>query len=210
LKEYLINNKKVHVHDNVLSDNIIQRWIKFYEHSAKFSLFATEDSNNKSSSVYFSMPITLKERIEVFEMDDWLPAYLKKFNEACTLSWFNRSYINLMTRGDTASGHVDAIIDPDSDIRYITCLLFLNPYVDHTQDNGFTIEDLYIENKFNRMIVFDGTLFHKPSIPNDDLARLTLYLGFTNRKIKNSYSLEKSLGVKNYWFKTTFNSNSNN
>ena len=57
------------------------------------------------------------------------------------------------------------------------------------------------------MIVFDGTLFHKASIPDDDLVRLTLYLGFNNRKIKNSYNQEKSLGVKNYWFKTTHNSN---
>jgi hypothetical protein len=207
LKEHLINNKKVHVHDNVLSDNIIQRWVEFYEHSAKFSLCAVENPNDKSSSVYFNMPITLKERIELFEVDEWLPEYLKKFNEACTLRWFNRSYINLMTRGDTVSGHVDVSPELESDICYITCLLFLNPFVDSTQDNGFTIEDLYIENKFNRMIVFDGTLFHKSSIPNDDLVRLTLYLGFNNRKIKNSYNQEKSLGVKNYWFKTTFNSN---
>lgn len=199
MKEYLINNKKVHVHDNVLSDDIIQRWIEFYEHSAKFSLCAAESPNVKSSGVYFNMPISLKERIELFEIDDWLPAYLTKFNESCNLSWFNRSYINLMTRGDTVSGHVDVL--PESDICYISCLLFLNPFVDSTQDNGFTIEDLYIENKFNRMIVFDGALFHKASIPNDNLARLTLYLGFTNRKIKNSYSLEKSLSLKNHWFK---------
>ncbi len=191
----------MHVHDNVLPDKIIQQWIKFYEHSAKFGLCAVENKTSDTSAVFLTMPITFKERIEVFEIDDWLPAYLKKFNESCNLSWFNRSYINLMTRGDIASGHVDAVIDSDSDIRYITCLLFLNPYVDTTQDNGFTIEDLYVENKFNRMIVFDGTLFHKPSIPNDDLARLTLYLGFTNLKTKNSYEVEKSLSLKNQWFK---------
>ena len=195
----------MHVHDNVLSDNIVQRWIEFYEHSAKFSLCAVENNNDKSSGIYFNMPLTLKERIELFEVDEWLLEYLKKFNRTCTLNWFNRSYINLMTRGDTMRGHID--MSPEPDICYISCLLFLNPFVDSTKDNGFTIEDVYIENKFNRMIVFDGTLFHKASIPDDDLVRLTLYLGFNNRKIKNSYSQEKSLGVKNYWFKTTHNSN---
>ncbi len=203
MKEYLINNKKVQVHDNVLSDKIIQHWIKFYEHSAKFSLCAVEHTASDTSSVFLNMPITLKERIEVFEIDDWLPTYLKQFNESCTLGWFNRSYINLMTRGDAASGHVDTVIEPGSNTCYITCLLFLNPYVDSAKDNGFTIEDLYIENKFNRMIIFDGTLFHKPSIPDDDLARLTLYLGFTNLKTKNSYEVERSLTIKNHWFKNT-------
>jgi hypothetical protein len=200
LKEYLIDNKKIHIHDNVLNDKIVKKWIEFYENSAKFSLCAVENKSTESS-VFLCMPLTLKERIEVFDIDEWLPSYLKVFNESADLSWFNRSYINLMTRGDIAEGHIDAAIDLDSDISYITCLIFLNPYVDSTQDNGFTIEDVYIENKFNRMIVFDGTLFHKSSIPKDDLARLTLYLGFTDRKIKNSYNLEMSLGVKNHWFK---------
>lgn len=203
LIEFLIEDKKVQVHDNVLSDKIVKQWINFYENSAKFTLSAFESAELESSPVFFNMPITLKERIEVFEFDEWLPSYLHGFNPACTLKCFNRSYINLMTRGDTANGHVDTVIAPNSDTFYITCLLFLNPYVDSAQDNGFTVGNTYIENKFNRMVIFDGTLFHKSSIPTDNLARLTLYLGFTNLKIKNSYAIEQSVGIKNQWFKNT-------
>ena len=201
--EYLIDSKKVQVHDNVLSDKIVNKWTTFYENSARFTLSAFEQPGSDSSPVFFNMPITLKERMEVFELDEWLPDYLQSFNKLCTLKCFNRSYINLISRGDTANGHVDAVIPPDSDIFYTTCLLFLNPYVDSTQDNGFTVGDIYIENKFNRMVIFDGTLFHKSSIPTDNLARLTLYLGFSNLKIKNSYAVEQTVGIKNQWFKNT-------
>jgi hypothetical protein len=80
----------------------------------------------------------------------------------------------------------------------------MNPYVENGSDSGFYIEDLHIENKFNRMIVFDGRLFHKAQIPSDDFVRLTLYFGFNFNKTRSS--LQKEMyhhGIKkNRWFKS--------
>lgn len=195
-----LGNKKIQVHDNVLPDVVVDKWLKFYENDAVFSLSGFEDKNRTKSPVYFMMPVTFKHRFEVFEIDGWLEEYLTNFNPECRLKHFNRSYINLMTAGDTAHGHVD-VGDFDASSFFITCLIFLNPHVDENSSCGFYIEDFYVQNKFNRMIMFDGRLFHKPEIPTDDLVRLTGYFSFSNFKKTNSYDSEKSFASNNQWFK---------
>jgi hypothetical protein len=80
----------------------------------------------------------------------------------------------------------------------------MNPYVENGSDSGFHIKDLYIENKFNRMIVFDGRLFHKAQTPSDDFVRLTLYFGFNFNKTRPSFQKEMyhHSTKKNRWFKS--------
>ena len=196
--EHIIDNKKVHIHDNVLSERLVKQWINFYENDASFTLASEENTGVTGSSVFFYMPLDLKDRLETFEIDTWLLPYMTQFDPEFTFSHFHRSYLNILTNGDRITGHVD------STDRYLVCLLFMNPYVENSSDSGFHIEDLYIENKFNRMIVFDGRLFHKAQAPSDDFVRLTLYFGFNFNKTRPS--LQKEIyhhsTKKNRWFKS--------
>lgn len=195
--EYIIQDKKVQIYDNVLSDRLVEKWIDFYENDVSFTLSANEQTV-VGSPVFFFMPLSLKDRTETFEIDTWLLPFIKEFDPEFTLSHLHRSYLNVLTNGDQYNGH------KDSSDRYLVCLLFMNPYVENGSDSGFYIEDLYIENKFNRMIVFDGRLFHKAQVPSDDFVRLTLYFGFSFKKIRSSFQKESGHhNIKNNrWFKS--------
>ena len=192
--EHIINDKKIHIHDNVLSDKLVKKWIDFYENDVSFTLSANEQPV-VGSPFFFSMPLKLKDTLEVFEIDSWLQPYIAQFDPNFSLAHFHRSYLNAVTKGDRFDGHVD------STGPYLVCLLFMNPYVENEDDSGFYIEDLYITNKFNRMIVFDGRLFHKSQVPSDDFVRLTLYFGFSSKKIRFSMQ-EAATRNQNRWFKS--------
>lgn len=196
--EHIIDGKKVQIFDNVLSDRLVDKWINFYEKSAWFTLSNEELTNTPGSSVFFYMPLGLKDRIETLEIDTWLLPYITGFDPEFNFSHFHRSYLTVMTKGEHHSGHID------TDKRYMSCLLFMNPYVENGNDSGFHIEDLYVENKFNRMVIFDGRLFHRSQVPSDDFVRLTLYFGFSFEKIKSSFQNENENHSKknNRWFKS--------
>lgn len=198
LIEHIIQDKKIQIYDNVLSDRLVKKWIDFYEKSVSFTLSCKEHASTIGSPVFFNMPLSLKDRTETFEIDSWLLPYIKQFDSDFNFSHFHRSYLNVLTKGDQFNGH------SDTSKRYLACLLFMNPYVENGADSGFHIENIYVENKFNRMIVFDGRLFHKAQVPSDDFVRLTLYLGFSFEKVRSSFQYEsKHHNIKNNsWFKS--------
>ena len=202
--EHVFGNKKIQIHDDVMPQHVVDKWIKFYENTASFNL-ATSETPAVGTPFIMSMPITFKERMELFEFDTWVPPYLKNFNSNCGFNHFHRSYVNLITSGDQAFGHADTKESPDPNIFYVICLLFMNPYVENGSDSGFYINDVHIENKFNRMIMFDGSLHHRSQIPSDDFVRLTLYFGFTNNFAdypRSSFNGEQNTIAGNQWFKT--------
>jgi len=198
------SGKKIHVYDNVLSDNIVEQWKKFYEQSVSFKISAIENEQDASgeTQVCFVSPISMKDRIGVFEVDVWLPEILNSYQPSCKLKHFTRSYLNLMIAGDRMTGHVDEehlTSKLTEDEFYVVCLLYLNPFVKPHTQTGIHIEDQYVENKFNRLVVFNGTSWHKPVPPPDDLARLTLYMSFTNSHQRTRVrDLDKPV-IKNYW-----------
>lgn len=200
------SNKKIHIYDNILSDIIIDKWKKFFEQDVSFKLSAIENENDPSgkTQVCFVSAISMKDRISVFEVDNWLPSVLANYNQECKLKHFTRSYLNLMIAGDILTGHVDeehiTSKFTENDF-YVVCLIFLNPHVKEESQSGIYIEDQYIENKFNRLIVFNGTSWHKPVPPSDDLARLTLYMSFTNSTQRPRVRDMEKPAVKNYWTK---------
>ena len=42
--------------------------------------------------------------------------------------------------------------------------------------------DDVVENVFNRLVLFDGRMWHKAKVPTDNLIRLTGYWSFSNVK----------------------------
>ena len=65
---------------------------------------------------------------------------------------------------------------------YLSCLVFLNPEVHGSQhyDTGLMLGDDVVENVFNRLVLFDGRMWHKAKVPTDNLIRLTGYWSFSN------------------------------
>lgn len=197
-QEHFVGNKKIHVIDNAMPDDVVDRWISYYENSASFRMTSTENSNDPESDHWMCGLVDLKTRFQVFDIESWLIPLIQRFNPDCSIKDFMRSYINMCTVGDKAKGHADTDDNFNSPDQFFTAsLVFLNPHVQDPADSGFEFEDgYYVENVFNRLVIFDGRIWHKPHVPSDNLVRLTLYNSF--KKPRNIYDYSKTQAV---WLK---------
>lgn len=180
------------IFDNVMPDHVVNKWIEFYENSVSFSACSAETYLEEIIPYGFCMPLDLKQRIEIFEITDWLIPVIQQLRPEFTMRNHHRSYINMYVKGCPSVGHRD--LDSKREDQYISSVLFLNPHVDEQSKSGFYLEDNYVENKFNRIVVFDGRLWHKVEPPSDDLIRLTLYNGFSSSCQSNKYE-----SLRNKW-----------
>ncbi len=174
----MANNYKVY--DNVLSETQIERWKKFYVSNARFS-WNKIDSGRKGKYFLQNTGWTIKRTVEMFNTDEWIEPYIKPVEPKVKASNFHDAYVNALIKGDDFVRHRD--IDPN-DVRddqyYVSCILYLNPYIEETADCGTEMGDEVVPYKFNRMVVFDGRIMHKPLAPLTDDIRLSFYTSFSN------------------------------
>lgn len=166
--------------------SVVDRWADFYETQASFAIGSAESNRDPDTGYWFWMNVDFKLRTQLFEIQDWLMPHIQNYEPKCSLRDHCRSYVNLCTRGDNAKGHVDVeSCDPGG--FYVVALVFLNPHVSDPADSGFQIEDTHIENQFNRLVIFDGRMWHRAQVPTDNLVRLTLYNSFTQPRRITQY-----------------------
>ena len=156
-------------------------------------------------------PINNDIRQSVFDWDSgWPLDVFKKWDIRTQPEHFNRSFINRYAKGDNIPTHPD--MWPEQIPRpyfYNVGILFLTPDEENADptDNGFIVRpskgkdlqsldfrldehkeyDIHIDNKFNRLIMMDARIHHRPNIPTDDFERLTFYIGYTNNTQHSSY-----------------------
>lgn len=176
-EEFFIDGKKVQVYDDVMPSLTLEKWFRFYKSQAAFS-YNKIDSNNSDDTYFLQCQLNFKKSSEIFDIHSWLPDLLKNYNPECTFKHYHASYINLILSNDQFTAHEDIKIIP-KDKFYVGCIWFGNPY-EPANNCGFQFQDRTVEYKFNRMILFDGSLWHKPLSPVDDYVRLSYYISFTN------------------------------
>lgn len=177
----VIDGQNVSIIDDFYSKDTCTKWLRFYAQTS-FKITACEDgtSNNTMGSPYFfTKGLSKQELEEVFEMSTHVLDEVKQWNEATGTNFAytdcTRAHINLTQSCDHFSGHVD---HPTNDI--LIFLWFGNPYF---EDDGGGIylgnNGDIVEHKFNRCVVFPGSLWHKiQSLTNDASIRLSVYIGF--------------------------------
>jgi len=182
--EHIADDKKIHVIDNAMPQHVVDNWIDFYENKASFRRMSPEYRGDPDTDYWLSMIIDLKNRYQIFDIDSWMIPLITQYNPRCGEKDFMRSYLNMCTTGDNMKGHRDTPdVEYSDDEFFVVSLIFMNPYVKDPQDSGLEIEGgLYVENVFNRMIIFDGRLWHRAHTPTDRLIRLTMYNNHSHTK----------------------------
>ena len=177
IDEFLIDGLKVQVHDDVMSAGVLNQWIDFYKNRAQFSF--NKLSHHKPGDTHFlQCQFDFKKSIEVFDMYTWMEKLLFDFNPECSLKHFHSSYVNVLLQGDQFTAHSD-IYDLADNKFYIGCVWFGNPETPK-YDCGFSFREKVVSYKFNRMIMFDGRLWHRPVAPLDSFLRVSYYVSFSN------------------------------
>ena len=179
---------KIHVFDDVLSEQYINKWMGFYQHGLSFKRSTTEDPD--SPNIYFSVDVGYKQLIEVFDYENTIVPNAQKVNDKVT-GKIQRSYINLFNYGDKFDGHIDYNDELEQDQYYVSTVLFLNPYWQSEDAGGliFNVDNnskkgrVKVENKFNRLVCFSGDIWHSVEPFNGHRARLTHYCTFSNAEI---------------------------
>ena len=167
--------------DDVFPESVLDKIDKFWRHaSLKIGWRETHDHVDDTPPMLATHP-TLTNLISDFEADEYLEPHLRKFNSNTSFSHLERYYVNVGLKNNVYHGHRDI---EESDLKenefYVVVLVFLNPNCNG--DSGIFIGDDYIEDKYNRLIVFNGFELHRAVPPKDDFVRLTFYCNFSNRK----------------------------
>jgi len=181
--------------DNVFPENVLDKIDNFWK-NGQIRIGATETGPKKDRALLFSINPSLQELIGTFEADIYIGKHLKEFNSQASFKHLERFYINVIKNGDKFDGHTD-IIELEPNTFYIVALIFLNPYCNG--DSGFYVKDKYIEDKYNRLILFNGIDWHKSVIPSDDFVRITLYCNFTNAKGRDRRYMDRNKDIKNFY-----------
>ena len=169
--------------DNFLPKNVLEKIDYFYKTaSLKLSMGEIDDT-----PTFLQCSIGVEELLGVFELDTHIEKHLNKIYKNCTFKNLERFYINILTNAEKSKmvGHRD-INESDlaEDDFYLISIIFLNP--EGNKDTGIYINENYYEDVYNRMILFDGTNWHKAVAPQDDYVRITFYANFSNRISKNN------------------------
>ena len=167
--------------DDLFPEFVLDKIDKFWRQaSLNIGQKETHDHRDEIPPMLMSHP-TLTNLISDFEADVYFKPHLKKFNSNASFRHLERFYINVGLKNNVYHGHRDM---DESDLKenefYVVVLTFLNPNCNG--DSGIFIGNDYIEDKYNRLIVFNGFEWHKVVPPTDNFVRLTLYCNFSNRK----------------------------
>lgn len=170
--------KSIKIIDNVLDTQHLARWYQYYK-STSFRRSASEST--KKENIYFCRDVFYKELIEIFDYENKIYPHAKELDNLVTEK-VHRSYINIFDEGDKFIGHKDMEEIPE-DKYAVSCVLFLNPEWEDTGGGlAFEKDDerIVVQNKFNRLIVFNGDIWHCVQAFKGNKARVTLYIQFNN------------------------------
>ena len=188
--------------DNFLPKNVLEKIDIFYK-TAPLKLSNTETADTPT---FLQCSIGVEELLGVFELDRHIEKHLKNTNKNCTFKNLERFYINILTDAEKniITGHKDINEnDLTKDEFYLTSIIFLNP--EGNKNTGIYINEDYYEDIYNRMILFDGTSWHKAVAPEDNYVRITFYANFSNRISKNNiYRQIKNTDASSKYFKNVY------
>ena len=182
----VIDNKPVLLVDDFFSKEICSDWLRYYMKSG-FILNAVENAHTEAegeSSFYFTNGMNKAVIEDVFKMSKTILPYVDKWNEdnGTDFKYTDcvRCHVNLTQECDSFTGHVDHLT---RDI--LIFLWFGNPYF-KDEGGGFYLgegEETLIEHKFNRCVIFPGTLFHMiQNVIDKNEVRLSVYIGFQKQE----------------------------
>jgi hypothetical protein len=171
--------------DNAMPDHVVEKWKHYFINHVRLETQRHEAS--KDDPPYQSTLFTFEEFVNIFDAENWLIPYAQEVESRLSVANLRRSHLNVNQTGDgfVMDGHVDISSDRvNNDCYYLSCLVFLNPEVHGSQhyDTGLMLGDDVVENVFNRLVLFDGRMWHKAKVPTDNLIRLTGYWSFSNVK----------------------------
>lgn len=204
--------------DNAMPDHVVEKWKHYFINHVR--LETQRHESDPKSPPYQSTLFTYEEFVNIFDAENWLLPYAQEFQSKTKLAHLKRAHLNANQSGDgfVMDGHVDINSDRVGfNGYYLSCLVFLNPEVHGSQhyDTGLMLGDDVVENVFNRLVLFDGRMWHKAKVPTDNLIRLTGYWSFSNvlgirdhaghRSVKSLQwkrdNIELSEDRKNKWHK---------
>ena len=188
--------------DDFFPKNVLEKIDYFYK-TASLKLSQTETDHTPT---FLQCSIGVEELLGVFELDTHIEKHLNKMYENCTFKNLERFYINILTNAEKSKmvGHRD-INESDlaEDDFYLISIIFLNP--EGNKDTGIYINENYYEDVYNRMILFDGTNWHKPVTPQDNYVRITFYANFSNRISKhNAFKQLKNADACSKYFRNVY------
>ena len=182
----VIDNNPVLLVDDFFSKEICSEWLRYYMNSG-FKMTATEYSQPETeghSLFYLTCGMKKPDLEDVFKMSTTILPYVDEWNDANGTDFKYtdcvRSHINFTQECDTFRGHVDHLT---KDI--LIFLWFGNPYFNDDGGGFYLGEDnsTLVEYKFNRCVIFPGTLFHQvQQVVDKSEIRLSVYIGFQKQE----------------------------
>ena len=182
-----VGDQHIALVDNFFDEDILQNWKYYYEHKAEFK-FAAEEVEDGDALFCHCLELPTVESI--FRMSETIMPYVQEYNDLydsnIRYTDMCRAHVNLFQVIDKFAGHTD------SKEQGIVILWFANPYFEDT-GGGFYLGEgdnqILIENKYNRLVVFPATMWHKVQQVSDrNSVRLSVYLGFAQFKVGESRS----------------------
>lgn len=182
----IIDNKPVLLVDDFFNKEICSEWLRYYMNSG-FKMTAVEYAQTEAegdSFFYFTRGMKKADLEDVFKMSTTVLPYVKDWNKnnGTDFKYTDcvRSHINFTQECDTFRGHVDHLT---KDI--LIFLWFGNPYFNDDGGGFYLGEDdpTLIDHKFNRCVIFPGTLFHEiQKVVDKSEIRLSVYIGFQKQE----------------------------
>ena len=182
-----VGNQPIAVVDNFFDEDVLQNWLYYYQHTAQFK-FAVEEVEDGDALFCHCLELPTVESI--FRMSETLMPYVNEYNRLydSNIGYTDmcRAHVNLFQIIDTFAGHTD------SNDQGVVILWFANPHLEDT-GGGFYLgegdDQILVENKYNRLVVFPATMWHKvQQVFNRNSVRLSVYLGFAQFDINESRS----------------------
>lgn len=178
-----VDGKKVFVIDDAFDDDVQRKWIDFYRSVPFFNSGVALNIPDGEAVVNFHSNFSLAEYMNIFPVND-IMEIMKMINPEVTTKHFHRSYINAIKKNNESDGHFDfENINNDPNLFYIVALWMANPFLEPDTGGGISFGNLLLETieyKWNRLIIFDGSIYHKIQEHTSNFTRLTTYTGFTN------------------------------
>lgn len=180
-----VSDQPIAVVDDFFSDDIVKNWLSYYQYRAEFK-YAVEEA--EGGDAYFCHCLELPTVESIFNMSETLLPVVNEFNNLynCDLKYTDmcRAHVNFFQSVDRFKGHVD------SNEQGMVILWFANPHIEDT-GGGFYLgegeDQLHIHNKFNRIVVFPATMWHKTEeLTSRDSIRLSVYIGFSTFDINET------------------------
>ena len=178
----IVDDKKIFVIDNALDDNVQRKWIDFYRTVPFYNNGIASSIPDGDANVNFQTNFSLAEYMNIFPVKD-IMEIMKMIHPDVSTKHFHRSYINAIKQNNVSDGHFDFDnVDNNPTLFYVVALWMANPFFD-SDDGGISFGNSQLETieyKWNRLIIFDGSIWHKIQEHTSNFTRITTYTGFTN------------------------------